>query len=330
MDLSLQGHATSSVASSVSDYLTAPKPQSANSSLDGGVENLSSDETVSETLLRSCYTPDKQKGSQSESENSDISAGQRKSKSNQIPETGLVAASQSLPITLTSSMSGTTVCTQVETTYETKVTGEPEFADDQEGNFLLHDLASQSVASSKHGNQLSSLSGAMDYQVFKLNNNGNSVTPVRALNQSSSSTNLSNPAQLDVLTQRPVETNHNTESPNSLHLLQPHAKPTSMELEDIEEECTIISARAEVNHITSSTVSLDPDDKFGDKPLRSASRESSNSLREFEHLESALSEEVEKEDGPLSEIDEGQESQMTAESSDWTEIPSEPDSFSSK
>ena len=52
-----------------------------------------------------------------------------------------------LPVTLTSSTSGTTVCTQVETTYEARVRGDPEIADDQEGNIMVLDHNNSSSSS---------------------------------------------------------------------------------------------------------------------------------------------------------------------------------------
>ncbi|CAG7718334.1 unnamed protein product [Allacma fusca] len=54
-----------------------------------------------------------------------------------------------LPVTLTSSSSGTTVCTQVETTYEARVRGDPEIADDQEGNILVLEPLNQSSTTTR-------------------------------------------------------------------------------------------------------------------------------------------------------------------------------------
>lgn len=50
---------------------------------------------------------------------------------------GIPPPGTGLPVTLTSSTSGTTVCTQVETTYEASVKGDPELADDQDGNLMM-------------------------------------------------------------------------------------------------------------------------------------------------------------------------------------------------
>lgn len=52
---------------------------------------------------------------------------------------GIPPPGTGLPVTLTSSTSGTTVCTQVETTYEASVKGDPELADDQDGNIMIYE-----------------------------------------------------------------------------------------------------------------------------------------------------------------------------------------------
>ncbi|CAL8106629.1 unnamed protein product [Orchesella dallaii] len=52
---------------------------------------------------------------------------------------GIPPPGTGLPVTLTSSTSGTTVCTQVETTYESSVKGDPELADDQDGNIMIYE-----------------------------------------------------------------------------------------------------------------------------------------------------------------------------------------------
>jgi hypothetical protein len=63
---------------------------------------------------------------------------------------GSPGLSSGYPVTLTSSTSGTTVCTQVETTFESKVLGEPEREDDQEGNIFMQ-TSSASITLSNAG-----------------------------------------------------------------------------------------------------------------------------------------------------------------------------------
>lgn len=310
---------------------------------------LSSDVSASETLVASQidlgrdYALDEDESSQKTPRSGDIASRSVLCEARTEGEENRQSSSTSgLPVTLTSSTSGTTVCTQVETTYEARVRGDPEIENDQDGNTLMYmesemggSVPSGGVIRTHRRVESGSWNDALLYGIEEKLEEDTVYHPVEEeisdLFQRQGSTEVDDPVE------RPITPEPGTGAKRIVYY-----PGTSLESEeDIVEEFVTSSAlgpqdyypqRLEDIEEEGSSVKNSPKSVLSlelltssngnvvlEKPPRPGSRESLSSLNEFEKLESdVLKEEEELSKKDLSEIEEGHESQVSE--SDETEI----------
>ena len=313
-----------------SEYQTAVNPESSHSSSRSYLGNLSSEASGSGTLVASQIDLDSCM-SEGEVEHAGPVTPKPTSRSVQVGQESPNLLESRLPVTLTSSNSGTTVCTQVETTYESRVQGDAE-VDDQDGNTDIFDESESPVSFNEHQGQGLARQRKYLAETGFLSEDSPEISNLFL-------TQMSQESMGDIIPRPVTPEPHQIPSTNLLQFneasqleelfnieycttgsgpyLESPAGDTQHKLEDIEEEGSLKNSPKSVLSLEMSGTSVDSN---GDKVGRPISRESSSSLNEFERLESALLEEYEaKKDPLLSEIEEGHESQVSEES-DETEI----------
>lgn len=363
--------------SGASEYQTALGAASAVSSSESYLGSLSSDASASGTLVASQIDLGQELGDDDEDlnlmhanvrtqvsvEGSTDQAGTRSIYCEVGSSEGLPPPGAGLPVTLTSSTSGTTVCTQVETTYEASVKGDPELADDQDGNIIdlepIIEPPPRTIRTHRRSESQSWGDSPLRYGIeerIEEEQLKDIVFPSEEEEMQdlfeTTSDDIDDPIQRPItpepqfspdeqpgrmyypdssFEQEGLMEDDTTEKRCEFSMEYERVIAPQQRLEDIEEESSVKNSPKSVMSLEMSSSLPELEERNGngngEKSGRPGSRESSSSLKEFERLECAvLAEEVVRRDEPtLSEIEEGHESQVS-EISEATEMYGDNDS----